>query len=124
MNLIIKDNIESYNYKLIIGDSDNLPSSLSSDGLSLFNAFLAKDEDFKQISSIESTTFLVKSKDDREKMRAAGAKVRGVLDRKITEIAIHGNESFLYGGITVFLGALLVVLIPKLRGRKRFSEWQ
>ena len=33
------------------------------------------------------------------------------------------NESFLYGGITVFLGALLVVLIPKLRGRKRFSEW-
>ena len=60
MNLIIKDNIESYNYKLIIGDSDNLPSSLSSDELSLFNAFLAKDEDFKQISSIESTTFLVK----------------------------------------------------------------
>ena len=34
------------------------------------------------------------------------------------------NESFLYGGLTVFLGALLVILIPKLRGRKRFSEWQ
>lgn len=34
------------------------------------------------------------------------------------------NESFLYGGFTVFLGAILVVLIPKLRGRKRFSEWQ
>ena len=34
------------------------------------------------------------------------------------------NESFLYGGLTVFLGAILVVLIPKLRGRKRFSEWQ
>lgn len=33
------------------------------------------------------------------------------------------NESFLYGGLTVFLGAILVVLIPKLRGRKRFSEW-
>jgi SH3 domain protein len=34
------------------------------------------------------------------------------------------NESFMYGGLTVFLGAILVVLIPKLRGRKRFSEWQ
>lgn len=33
------------------------------------------------------------------------------------------NESFLYGGITVFLGAILVVLIPKLRGKKRYSEW-
>ena len=33
------------------------------------------------------------------------------------------NESFLYGGLTVFLGAILVILIPKLRGRKRFSEW-
>lgn len=95
MNLIIKENIESYNYKMIIGDSEHIPSSLSSDELNLFNAFLAKDEDFKQISSIESTTFLVKSKDDREKMRAAGAKFRGVLDRKVTEIAIHGNEAFL-----------------------------
>ena len=35
----------------------------------------------------------------------------------------HRNQSFLYGGLTVFLGAILVVLIPKLRGRKRFSEW-
>ena len=33
------------------------------------------------------------------------------------------NESFLYGGLTVFLGAILVIIIPKLRGRKRFSEW-
>lgn len=31
---------------------------------------------------------------------------------------------FLYGGITVFLGALLAVLLPQLRRpRKRFSEW-
>ena len=36
----------------------------------------------------------------------------------------RSNESFLYGGITAFLGAILVALIPKLRGRKQFSEWQ
>ena len=33
------------------------------------------------------------------------------------------NQSFLYGGLTVFLGALLAILVPKLRGRKKFSEW-
>ena len=33
------------------------------------------------------------------------------------------NQSYLYGGLTVFLGALLVVLIPRLKGRKRLSEW-
>ena len=32
-------------------------------------------------------------------------------------------KSFLYGGITVFLGALLTIIIPKLKGRRRFSEW-
>ena len=26
-------------------------------------------------------------------------------------------------GITVFLGALLTIIIPKLKGRRRFSEW-
>ena len=35
----------------------------------------------------------------------------------------HRNQSFIYGGITVFLGALLAILIPRLRGRKRLSEW-
>jgi len=33
------------------------------------------------------------------------------------------HQSFMYGGITVFLGALLAILIPRLRGRKRLSEW-
>jgi SH3 domain protein len=35
----------------------------------------------------------------------------------------HRNQSFLYGGLTVFMGALLAILIPKLRGRRKFSEW-
>ena len=32
-------------------------------------------------------------------------------------------RSFLYGGLTVFLGAILSALVPRLRGRKRFQEW-
>ena len=43
------------------------------------------------------------------------------------ELDVQKNDnrykSFLFGGITVFLGALLSVLIPKLKGRKRLSEW-
>ena len=36
----------------------------------------------------------------------------------------NSRQWFLYGGITVCLGALLTVLVPRLRPRKkRFSEW-
>ena len=34
------------------------------------------------------------------------------------------NESFLYGGFVTFLGAILAALIPRLRGRRRLSEWR
>ena len=30
---------------------------------------------------------------------------------------------FMYGGVAVFLGALLAVLVPRLRPRRRYSEW-
>ena len=33
------------------------------------------------------------------------------------------NESFLYGGLVAFLGAILAAIIPRVRGRKRLSEW-
>lgn len=33
------------------------------------------------------------------------------------------NQSFLYGGFLVFMGAILAAIIPRVRGRKRLSEW-
>lgn len=39
---------------------------------------------------------------------------------------LEDNETqrwFMYGGLAVFLGAMLTVLIPRLKPRKRFSEW-
>ena len=33
------------------------------------------------------------------------------------------NQFFLYGALTLFLAAVLVAFIPKLKGRKRLSEW-
>ena len=35
----------------------------------------------------------------------------------------RSQKWFLYGGLAVFLGAILAVLIPQLKPRKRFSEW-
>ncbi|KRO94204.1 MAG: hypothetical protein ABS24_01615 [SAR92 bacterium BACL26 MAG-121220-bin70] len=47
-----------------------------------------------------------------------------VLQAEVDVLSSDGrNQSFMYGGITVFLGALLAILIPRLRGRKRLSEW-
>lgn len=33
------------------------------------------------------------------------------------------NESFLYGGFVAFLGAILTAIIPRIRPKKRLSEW-
>jgi SH3 domain protein len=33
------------------------------------------------------------------------------------------NESMLYGGFLVVLGSILAAIIPRLRGRKRLSDW-
>ncbi|MGB1911937.1 MAG: TIGR04211 family SH3 domain-containing protein, partial [Porticoccaceae bacterium] len=33
------------------------------------------------------------------------------------------NESMLYGGFLVLIGAILAAIIPRLRGRKRLSGW-
>jgi len=96
MNLIIKEQIDTYNYKVIIGDAGSLPTSLNSEEKALFIAFLDSKEDFKTISTLDSSIFLIKANASKEKNRAAGAKVRTGLDRKIEEIAIHGSDANLY----------------------------
>ena len=43
-----------------------------------------------------------------------------------TNEQLRSNEHqswFLYGGLSVFMGALLTILIPRLKRRKKFSEW-
>lgn len=38
-------------------------------------------------------------------------------------VSNNSQKWFLYGGIAVFLGALLAILLPQLKPKKRFSEW-
>jgi SH3 domain protein len=35
----------------------------------------------------------------------------------------NSRKWFFFGGVTVFLGAILAVLLPQIRPRKRFTEW-
>ena len=49
---------------------------------------------------------------------------RDVLRANVDDLQKNtNNQSFLYGGFLVFLGAILVAIIPRVRGRKRLSEW-
>ncbi|MCK9506279.1 MAG: TIGR04211 family SH3 domain-containing protein [Porticoccaceae bacterium] len=38
-------------------------------------------------------------------------------------VSNNSQKWFIYGGIAVFLGALLSILIPQLKPKRRFSEW-
>jgi SH3 domain protein len=49
---------------------------------------------------------------------------RDVLRANVDDLQTNTkNQSFLYGGLLVFLGAILTGIIPRIRGRKRLSEW-
>lgn len=49
---------------------------------------------------------------------------RDVLSANVDDLQNNTrNQSFLYGGFLVFLGAILAAIIPRVRGRKRLSEW-
>ena len=73
--------------------------------------------------SSESVALLSQNK----KLIQQNQELRNENDILKVELDVQKNDnrykSFLFGGITVFLGALLSVLIPKLKGRKRLSEW-
>ncbi|MDG1694529.1 MAG: TIGR04211 family SH3 domain-containing protein [Porticoccaceae bacterium] len=49
---------------------------------------------------------------------------RDVLNANVDDLQNNtGNQSLLYGGFLVFLGAILTAIVPRVRGRKRLSEW-
>lgn len=71
----------------------------------------------KELSLNEQNQILVKHnhllQEERDVLRA---NVDDMRDNK-------RNESFLYGGFVAFLGAILTAIIPRMRRRKRLSDW-
>lgn len=96
MNLNIKEYVSPVKFNVIIGNDQEIPNTLNQDEQELFRKFLEKNEDFAQVSTLESSVFLIKSTNDSEKVRAAGAKVRQLLHRKETALAVHGKDTSLF----------------------------
>ena len=71
----------------------------------------------KELSLNEQNQILVKHnhllQEERDVLRA---NVDDLRDNK-------RNQSFLYGGFVAFLGAILTAIIPRMRRRKRLSDW-
>lgn len=95
--------INSCPNKVIVGSKDNFPSNIDDELKSKFTKFLEQDSDFAEVKNFDESIFFVKSKDEDEKLRGFGSKIRSTLDRKAEEIAFVGEESFLFPCIEGFL---------------------
>ena len=90
-------------YRVIIGDSKNIPSSISAEDKKLFTAFLKQKDDFKIVSQLDSSIFLVKFNKDAEKNRVVGSKIRQALAKEVKEISFLGNKKYAYDLLEGFL---------------------
>ncbi len=103
MKLQESKQLNNTNYRVIIGNKENIPASISKDDAKLFEQFLEKEKDFTSITSLNGTIFLVKSNKDKEKNRVAGAKIREQLDKSVEEIAFLGDNKPTYDTLEGFL---------------------
>ena len=103
MKLTESNTLNTCKHRVIIGDSKNVSSTLSSEDATLFASFLQQDEDFKEVSSLSGSIFLVKLDGDAEKNRVAGAKIRQVLNKEVEEVAFLGDADLVYDLLEGFL---------------------
>jgi len=99
MKLDIKDGLQSVAHRVIVAGENNFPSSISDDDKVLFSEFLKTEDDVKVLSRLNSSITLVRLKDDQEKMRVAGAKVRAALPKDATDLGVHGSQENTYAFI-------------------------
>ena len=103
MKLTESNTLNTCKHRVIIGNSKNVSSTLTGEDKSLFDVFLQQEEDFKEVSSLSGSVFLVKLNQDAEKNRVAGAKVRQLLNKEIEEIAFLGGADLVYDLLEGFL---------------------
>ena len=60
MKLTESNTLNTCKHRVIIGNSKNVSSTLTGEDKSLFDAFLKQEEDFKEVSSLSGSVFLVK----------------------------------------------------------------
>lgn len=104
MEINVKDSSNTGEHKVIILGSSDHTSQLNDAEKSIIDAFSSSDKDTLFVDEISSSKFLVKSKDDHEKMRGFGAEYRSKLDKNVEAIQIIGSEEDVY----YFLEGLLL----------------
>ena len=103
MKLQESKQLNNANYRVIVGNKENIPTSISNEDTLLYNQFLEKGNDFTPITSLDGAVFFINSSDDAEKNRIAGAKIRQQLDKTVEEIAFLGNDNDVYNILEGFL---------------------
>lgn len=118
----------TFENKKLLQEIDLLKQQIDSLVEAVGKAEYSKNEMVKRLSEVEGiSSSPVALNNQNEALVKQNHVLQSNNDVLIADIEIlendQRNQSFLYGGLTVFLGALLAILIPKLRGRKKFSEW-
>lgn len=92
MKLDAKSGLQSASYRVIAGEKKQLPKSISKEDKKSMEAFLETEDDFQIYQSPGEALICVRVKENAEKMRAAGAKIRQVLPREVDTLAVFGKE--------------------------------
>lgn len=92
MKLDAKSGLQLASYRVVAGEKKQLSKTLSKDDKRTMEAFLESDEDFQVYQRPGEALICIRSKDNAEKMRAAGAKIREVLPREVETLAVFGME--------------------------------
>ena len=92
MKLDAKSGLQSASYRVIVGEKKQLSKSISKEDKKTMEAFLESSEDFQIFQRPNEALICIRTKEDAEKMRAAGAKIRSVLPREVDAVAVFGKE--------------------------------
>ncbi|MDG1658523.1 MAG: peptidase M17, partial [Crocinitomicaceae bacterium] len=103
MKLSINTTSTSSNNRVIIGGDSSTIEGVSTTDKELLEAFLKLDKDAADIKSLDGSIRIVKTNDDKEKMRKAGASFRASLDNDVTEIGVNGSSADVYSFVEGFM---------------------
>lgn len=92
MKLDAKSGLQSVAHRVIVGDKKYPSKGLSELDKKQFDAFLATEDDFKVFATPEDSLLCIRTKDNAEKMRTAGAKIRQNLPKEVESLALFGAE--------------------------------
>lgn len=96
MKITNNNQFEGLKNRVIIAGDTLDQSFISEADKILLERFNAQKDDLSKVTDLDSVTILVKRKEDPEKMRMLGAKVRTELSKDVEELAVLGDAESSY----------------------------